>query len=431
MTAVAATAVLVMGACGAGGGNGVGAGDRPKLPAVASGAPARDSAAAVTAGAESMLYPVRPVTYRLAAGAKAPATSAPGYRIDRGDVDEDQTRRLATAFGLDGAVAAGEGGSFVVRDGSSQLQVDGGGVPSWHFVHDAEGSVSSDVAVACAPDGACPEPPPPPTVAGLPSPAEAEAKARALLERAGVDVDGAVVEAQQEPGRARTVVFTPTVDGRPVVGLATSVTFGERARVDYANGYLGRFEKVGDYPLVSMQDAVERLRSGFGGGGGPRALAGDLPAGAESGSGGGSSAGSTGSAGGVDAVPPAPAEPPTKEDPSGPPGSIEPPVPSEPPVTEPPEVVEITGAEVVLMLAYPTCPDDDAYLVPAFAFEPDRAGTVMAVQDESLAGGPGARDTKDVDPCPGVKPEPVPLGRPEPAPLPPEAVPTPAPAPAG
>jgi hypothetical protein len=422
MTVIAATAVLVMGACGAGDGNGVGAGDRPKLPAVASGATARDSAAAATAGvsAESMLYPARLVTYRLAAGTKAPATSAPAYRLERGDVDEETTRRLASAFGLGGAVAPGEGGSFVVRDGPSQLQVDGGGVPSWNFVHDADGSVSSDVAVACAPDGACPEPPPPPTVPGLPSPAEAEAKARTLLERAGVDVDGAAVEAQQEPSRSRTVVFTPTVDDRPVVGLATAVTFGEQGRVDYANGYLGRFEKVGDYPLVSMDDAVERLRSGFGGGGGPRALAADLPAGAESGSGGGSAAGSTGAAGGVDAVPPAPAEPP---------GSIEPPVASEPPVTEPPEVVEITGAKLVLMLAYPTCPDDPAYLVPAFAFEPDRAGTVMAVEDESLAGTPGAGDTKGVEACPGVKPEPEPLGRPEPAPLPPEDSPTPAPSP--
>lgn len=426
MTAVAATAVLVMGACGAGDGNGVGAGDRPKLPAVASGATAGDSAGAATAGAESMLYPARLVTYRLAAGTKAPATSAPAYRLERGDVDEESTRRLASAFGLGGAVARGDGGSFVVRDGPSQLQVDGGGVPSWNFVHDADSSVSSDVAVACGPDGSCPEPPAPPPVPGLPSPAEAEAKARTVLERAGVDVDGAAVEAQQEPAPSRTVAFTPTVDGRPVVGLATAVTFGEQGRVDYANGYLGRFEKVGDYPLVTMEDAVERLNSGFGGGG-PRALAADLPAGAESGSGGGSTAGSTGVA---DAVPPAAPEPPTKQDPSdpsGPPATIEPPVPSEPPVTEPPEVVEITGAEVVLMLAYPTCLDDPAYLVPAFAFEPDRAATVVAVQDASLAGSPGVGDTTGVSDCPGVKPEPVPLGRPEPAPLPPENSPTPAP----
>ena len=417
MTAVGATVVLVMGACGAGDERGVGAGDRPKLP-VASGTRAGDTAAAT---AESMLYPARQVTYRLAAGTKAPATSAPAYRLERGDVDEAAARRLASAFGLGGAVARGEGGSFVVRDGPAQLQVEGGGVPAWNFVHDADGSVSSGVAVACAPDGSCPEPPPPPTVPGLPSPAEAEAKARTLLERAGVDVDGAAVEAQEERGRSRTVVFTPTVDGRPVVGLATAVTFGERGRVDYANGYLGRFEHVGDYPLVTMDEAVERLRSGFGAG--PRALATDLPAGAEADSGGGSSAGSAGSSGGADAVPP---QPPTREppsDPSEPPVTIEP-VPAEPPVTEPPEVVEITGAEVVLMLAYPTCPDDPAYLVPAFAFEPDRAGTVVAVQDDELAGPTVGGDAPGVPDCPGVTPEPVPLGRPEPAPVRPESIPT-------
>jgi hypothetical protein len=430
MTAAVAGAVLVLGACGAADKSGVAAG-RPKLPVA--GAPAGATAAArdsaTAPGADLMAYPARPIEYRLAAGAKAPATAAPAYKLERADVDAGTARKLAAAFGMQAESERGSGQSFSVRDGSAQVQVDGGAVPSWNYSRDMEGSVSSDVAVACAPDGGCPEPgwAPAPPVAGLPSAAEAEAKARALLERAGVDLEHVAVDAPQ-PGetQSRTVAFSPLVDGRSVVGLTTSVTFGENARVEYANGYLGRFEKVGDYPLVSLAQAVERLRSGFVGDGGPRPMAADTPAIAEANSGGGSSAGSPGSAGSGGAATEVPPAPPASDA-----VPVDPAVPPTAPTTYPPQVVEITGARVVLMLAYPTCPDDDAFLVPAFAFAPEEAGTVMAVEDDSLAGGAaGSSDRKAAEPCPGVQPAPAPVGKPEPAPLPTERPDTPAPVPA-
>lgn len=376
----------------------------------------------------SALYPARQVEYRLAENVEAPAKSATAYRLVADKVDRSRVTRLARAFDLDGTVEGSPGGSMGMRSGGAVLSVDPAGITSWSYARNPEGSVSSGVAVACAPDTKCPAPPPPPTVPGLPSAAEAEAKARALLERAGIGIDGTVTSTTPGESTIRTVSFIPRIDGREVGGLVTSVGFGERGRVEYANGFLGTFEEVGDYPLVGMAEAVERLRSGFGGDVRAMAMPEDLPA--DSGTSGGST-GSAGSGQGVDGREPAiaPAEP----------APGQPPIPPQPPVpvpdSLPPEIVEITGARVALQVAYPMCPGDPVYVVPAFAFEPEQAGTVVAVVDEELTGNRASGDARGdaTEPCPGVRPEPVPMGKPEPAiePAPPRPEDVPGSAPAG
>jgi hypothetical protein len=424
---------MLLAACGSDDTGDVATGERPKLPPVgaasASTAEARDSAAA--GGADLMLYPERQIEYRLADGAEAPATSAPAYRVEADDVSEDDVVRMAKAFDLDGDVE-NEDRSSVVRSGSSEFRIETGPVTSWSYARDPNGTVSSGVAVACAPDTDCPAPEPPPPIPGLPSASEAEARARQLLDEMGLDVDGLRFEVfDSDAGSPRTVNWTHVVDDMDVTGFGGSITFGEQGRVEYASGQLGTFEKVGDYPLVSMQDAVERLRTGFGGG--PRALATDTPGVAEaqasggaSGSGGQSSPGSAGS-GEPGEVPPSPPDSSGSGSPDDPP-PVDPPV-DQPPDLPPPQIIEITGADVVLLIAYGNCPDDPVYAVPAFAFEPEEAGTVMAVEDESLTGAAADRDLQEPITCPGVDPATEPTGKPEPAPLPPERAPTPAPAP--
>ena len=324
-----------------------------------------------------MLYPARQVEYRVAPSANAPATSATTYRYV--PEERDRSRELSESLGV-------------------PVRIDRGHLVMWSYSRDPNGAVSSDTAIACAPDGKCPTPPPPPVVAGLPSAAEAEAKARRLLDDAGLDA-GRVVDSGDRPGITRTVSLAPELAGVEVVGAATSFTFGEHGRLESANGWLGRFERVGDYPLVDLGEAVERLRSGFGAGYARDGIA-TMEAQADPGG------GASGSSPGSGAPEPAPR-------PDQPPETV---------TTLPPEVIEITGAGVVLHVVYPSCPGDPVYAVPAFAFEPERAGSVIAVRDDDLTDEPKERPRRGApaDPCPGVKPEPEPLppsrGQTEPAP---------------
>jgi hypothetical protein len=50
-----------------------------------------------------------------------------------------------------------------------------------------------------------------------------------------------------------------------------------------------------------------------------------------------------------------------------------------------PQVVEVTGAELVLLAVGGMCPDDPVYLVPAFELLPGPVGTVPAVEDDAIA----------------------------------------------
>ena len=250
-----------------------------------------------------------------------------------------------------------------------------------------------------------------------------------------------------EDGFNRTVQFTPSVDGMPVAGLQTNIAFGADARIEYANGLLAEVEALGEYPLIGLADAVERLEEGFGSGGvrtmgapetdiatDPAATsdaAGAAEGGASSGGGtsgsAGSSAGSTGSAGaGVaeDVSPPqptcAPGEPctsPPSPPKDQPPMTIEPPDRATPTVPLEPQVIEITGAELSLQLVAAGCPGDPVYLVPAFDLLPGPAASVIAVEDDAIAGA-GSDEPGTAQPCPDLPTSDLPAGKPEPAPMP-------------
>ena len=248
-------------------------------------------------------------------------------------------------------------------------------------------------------------PAPPP---GVPSAEEAEDRFRAILADLGINpAEGTFDVSGDDDPYQRQVAFTHTFEGIEVSGLESAVSFGENGRIEFAGGVLGRFEEVGEYPLVGLSEAFERYQegSGTGVGGIEPAIAVDTPAvaearDAETEAGGGSS-GSTGS--GV-------AEP-ARDEPTQPTETTEPPEP---------EIVEVTGAELVLEVVLPWCEGDTIYLVPAFKLLPeDRLGfTVPAVEDDStVQPDPDA----EPEPCPEDEDPEDPVGRPEPAPMPPDA----------
>lgn len=416
-------AVLVaagLSACGDGDdGGSTDAGGRPLLPAGSAGGATSESAAmaADTAG-RSMIAPAQWREYRIAAGVEAPATEAPAYRlvpkaISEGDIIE--------------ALGDPEG-TVDLHDGR------------WGFFREdatADTAVSSEPA--CAPDETCREfeaPPPPP---GVPSAADAEARFTAILDdldldpAAGTfDTYDAVDAVDAGPVYQRTVTFRPEIDGVPVVGLEQSIAFGENGRVEWANGFAGTFEKLGDYPLVGLDAALERQQDLDGRMGatatGAAEPAIDSPAVAEDTAGGdaaagetgGGTRGSTGSAAETD-----PASQTEVGEPATDPVTPVEPDPGVEPVPEPeqpnePEVVEITGADLVLLALWPRCEGDDLVLVPSFQL---RVGdevhlSLPAVEESSMA---QPDPDAPYEPCPGEEPVDEPVGRPEPAPMPPDA----------
>lgn len=405
-------AVLVaagLGACGDGDDGGATDADgRPLLPAASAGGATSESAAmaADTAG-RSMIAPAQWREYRIAAGVEVPATKAPAYRLVPKAISEDD---ITEALGdPDGVVDLQDGRwGFFREDGA------------------ADAAVSSEPA--CAPDETCREyeaPPPPP---GVPSAAEAETRFTEILGELGLDPDAGTFDTYDAddagPVYQRTITFRPEVDGVPVLGLEQSIAFGENGRVEWANGFTGTFEKLGDYPLVGLDEALERQQTLDGRMGatatGAAEPAVDLPAGAEDpgaasdGSAGGGTNGSTGSAGQTEPGaagedPPMPVEPDPGVDPV--------PAPEEP--TEP-QIVDISGADLVLLALWPRCAGDDLILVPAFQL---RVGdevhlTLPAVEESSMA---QPDPDAPYEPCPGEESIDEPVGRPEPAPMPPDA----------
>ena len=458
----AAVAVLVAavlaGACGSGdGGGGDGEADGlRKLPLGAVGSGRSSATMAAEADASLSRGAFAPVEYRLADDADAgdvPRT-ATAYEVRPLDADEVRTK-VGKALDVD----------------PERIEVGAGGY-DWYYSSMAPDTAVSSPSSSSSASSSPPEPPP--TVPGVPSAEDAEGRMRDVLEALGASDEGRF-ETFGEDGYNRTVVFTPSVDGVPVLGLQTQVAFGGEGRIEYANGLFAEVEAIGDYPLVGLAEAVRRLQDGFGPGGGVRTMASDADADADAttatcaagetctdrvaGSGGGASgstgtsgtatsgssgsagastgtataepdraAGSTGSAGASTGT--ATAEPATDpacapdepcSTPPAPPAdqptmTIEPqPMPT---VPLEPQVVEVTGAELTLQLVAAGCPGDPVYLVPSFELQPD-AGSVIAVEDDLVAGlDPGDRDDPAAEPCPDQSPNDVPAGKPEPAPMP-------------
>jgi hypothetical protein len=108
--------------------------------------------------------------------------------------------------------------------------------------------------------------PPPP---GLPSWEEAEARFRVILAELGFDPDQGTF-APFEAARERQLSFAPRIGGLEVVdGLDAAIGFGEHGRIEFASGYLGAVDKLGEYPLAPVRGAFAAADIAFSGGPAP------------------------------------------------------------------------------------------------------------------------------------------------------------------
>lgn len=441
-----ATLALVAGACGSP--------DDGALRALPRGGAGGTSEAASALAADASVgggggwAPYQPVTYVPATGLKAPS-SAPAYEIGGGDPSEADVRRLATALGLKGDVESEER-TYRVTDGDTVLEVLRNAVGAWMVINDGATELLDSCAVAvgsvvvdpAAPEGdgdtpvssepaprptqkdLCPEPPP---VDGLLEPGEAVARTKAILEAAGTSSFDFDVAEGDSSTRSTGVEVSVSFDGHSLHELSTWWEFGEDGVVLSATGFLGSPKSIGDYPLVSASEAVERLNDNARGADlhDPVTEPAPQPRPAEG-------AVSAPAIGVVDCPPEADCIAPE-------PGVAPVPEPRPEPEQLEPVEVEITEVGVVYALV-PTgpCEDDAVLLVPSFELTyADGSAWIEAVTDEHLAAQGDEGDAFGSCPEDGEGQEPgrEPAGEPggagepgvEPVPLPAESEPAPAP----
>lgn len=112
-----------------------------------------------------------------------------------------------------------------------------------------------------------PEPVPPPErparPADFPSRADAERIARETFTRLGAGLDGFAMDDGWVTWEARVET---RVDGTAVLGQGWWLGVGAGGRIAHGGGFLGRPEKIGDYPLAGVETGLRRLNEDFGAG---------------------------------------------------------------------------------------------------------------------------------------------------------------------
>lgn len=212
---------------------------------------------------------------------------------------------------------------------------------------------------ACEPGPAvtCPaaEPAVPPTTVGpedLPPQDDAVALAERLYAAAGLPPGGGRAEATN-PGDGWLVQVEPALGGVPAPGLAGQVSVGPDG-VQHATGYFAPGDPLGDYPLLSTRQAIERMNR-----------TGDV------------TIMSTPEEGGMP-------QPPTT---GTVPGAVVEPAPTD---SAPPAEIVLTGAEAVFVTV-PSWDGSGSYVVPGYRFrdaEGSLVATVPAVADDALRSPP-------------------------------------------
>jgi hypothetical protein len=114
-------------------------------------------------------------------------------------------------------------------------------------------AVGPDLSVAPPARGRPPRPVP------LPDQARAERIARDLLGRLGVQADGAELRATRAIDRWLMLV-APRVGGMPTSAFSWTVGIGAKGQVVSASGWLAAPRPGDTYPLITVQQALDRLR---------------------------------------------------------------------------------------------------------------------------------------------------------------------------
>jgi len=240
----------------------------PRLPAGTASSSASGSAQGAGAFADqsngptdAIAMPVRLSTYVLDSGVERPADHATAYRL--APVTQARFEALAKALGASGAVVQG-GQRLMVSDADHELSIDTvSGVWSLSLMQAAPVAGFATTCKPCPPNAVCtPSCEQPAKPEGMPSRDEAEKAARAFWSKAGVDPGDADVKVDDNTFQWY-VHFAPEVGGVGVSGLDIGVAIGPHSQVDSATGWLSGANAVnlGDYPLVTLPEAVVRLNA--------------------------------------------------------------------------------------------------------------------------------------------------------------------------
>jgi len=244
------------------GGGGVGA------PMGGDAAMSREAGAASDAPMTSMMWIAIDYEFILEDGARLAAGTGPAWRFVAPSDRIGLAERLASRLGLPTAVPSEWDPATLVSqttDGASFALMPNG---EWYFsaapdprlewrcpefvppAPPAEGEITTLPSFEC-------EPPPP--AVGVPTASQAEALATALF--AGLGITGIRFQDTYVDDWSASVWGLIGVEGAPRdVGQYFGAGFGANGSLRYANGTFARPVRLGDYPTVGTEVALERLR---------------------------------------------------------------------------------------------------------------------------------------------------------------------------
>lgn len=381
-------------------------------PGLRGGGPEAASAMAAD-GREPAILPWFPVRYAfvLADGLTAPADRGPAWRLEPPADLAAEAARLAAVLGLPApAPSEWDPASLFVQDGANGATLWVGASGDWSYSGayapvdpgcvvveprvvepadgDDAGSAAGDAATSEPSGPDCPEPTPP---AAVPDAERARVLAQELLARTGMP-DVRITDVYADAWGA-WVGGTVVVDGAPGdVGPWVGVGFGGDGEVLGANGTLARPVRLGEYPLVGLDDALDRLTEWFGG---DAATPMPMPEEVEPAIEAPATTGEGRAATPVDPDAPVSEElaPPVSDEPASP--DPEEPAADAPVLVDPmpdapaePETVTVVLVRVELVVSLLWTSDGQVLLVPHFRFHDADGGVwdVVAVADRYLAG---------------------------------------------
>ena len=232
-----------------------------------------DQAASETSGdemASSMMVPWTMITGFVAADSlpTLPADSTGWVHRAGRPVPLDTATRMAEAFGVDPTPVTDRQDAdwttyaFGPDDGSGPSLMFGiGPEQDWWFNSGWSNEMDDPCIEVETEEGIfyeCPEPVPP---TGVPTADEARERALELWRRLGIDTSAVEIEVWADEWYA-SVSGSIRLPGSPVQSANAgwlSVGFGANGVLEYASGTLSRPEPAGPYPLIGIEEALERL----------------------------------------------------------------------------------------------------------------------------------------------------------------------------
>jgi len=268
--AAIAVVTLALASCGSAGAEILDLGGSPAANRSASGELAVDSGA--------LIAPLN-ITY----SASEELTAEPGidtsgsFRAWRFDVPSDPAaylRRVVTALGMSGKVSKDADGNYTLRNGDRSLASYGDAASRWWSYSTPSAGGTAVSTSPCepadrsadsvpAPDApGCAEPPVLEPTRNLPTEAEARAATERFMAAVGHDDDG-TLEYLTESDQWSVRVNVQWMMGKDPGGAGWYFAYGEGGSLVSAFGQMFVVREADRYPVVSIDEAIERLNTGM------------------------------------------------------------------------------------------------------------------------------------------------------------------------